>query len=412
MRHHKGMWFRLRILCLALAGALAAGAQTKMNLDELKQMISSSLALKHDDKKVAEYLKHVQLTERLTDPMIEQFMAMGAGARTIHELQVLRDETAKLTPAKGTTMAAEPDEPPMELSTKQEYKPIPPPDSVTQAKILDLFREYALNYTRSLPNFICLQVTDRFVYSPREARERKIDKLVAQLSYSDGHENYKMLSQNGQYLFTDMDKVQGGSISSGEFGSMMSKIFEPQSEAQFDWFKWGTLRGQRVAEFSYHIDSGHSAFSISFDNTQRIITAYRGVIEGDAETGIIYRISFEAVDIPAGFPVRQATDILDYGEVDISGNPSICPLKAELRMMAQVPQGEQKTHNEIAFKLYRKFGVNSSITYSADDLKSENDKAAEPAGKGDVQVYAPDGTPLAPPPPPTKPTSPPQPPPR
>ena len=385
-----------------------------MNLDELKQMISSSLALKHDDKKVAEYLKHVQLTERLTDPMIEQYMAMGAGARTIHELQVLRDETAKLAPAKSATTAAtaEADEPPMELGTKHEYKPIPPPDSVTQAKILDLFREYALNYTRNLPNFICLQVTDRFVYSPREARERKIDKLVAQLSYSDGHENYKMLSQNGQYVFTDMDKIQGGSISSGEFGSMMSKIFEPQSEAQFNWDHWGTLRGQRVAVFSYQIDSGHSEFTISFDNTQRIITAYKGLIYGDADTGIITRITFEAVNIPAGFPVRQATDILDYGEVDISGNPSICPLKAELRMMAQVPQGEQKTHNEIAFKLYRKFGTESKITYSTEELKKEMDNGAEPAGKGDVQVYAPDGTPLAPPPPPDKPKGPPQPPPQ
>src|SRR5580700_6828074 len=106
VRHHKPMRFRLRMICLIVAFVVAAQAQTqKINLDELKQMISSSLALKYDDKKIAEYLKHVQLTEKLTDPMIEQYMAMGAGARTVHELQVLRDTTAKQFPTKTEAAA-------------------------------------------------------------------------------------------------------------------------------------------------------------------------------------------------------------------------------------------------------------------------------------------------------------------
>jgi hypothetical protein len=366
VRHHKPMRFRLRMICLIVAFVVAAQAQTqKINLDELKQMISSSLALKYDDKKIAEYLKHVQLTEKLTDPMIEQYMAMGAGARTVHELQVLRDATAKQFPAKTeatTAGAASADQPQMTLGAKHEYKPIPPPDSVKQAQILDLFREYALNYTKNMPNFICLEVMDRFVYVPRVDREMKIDRLEAQLSYTEGHEQYHMLAQNGKELFSDMDKIQGGSVSSGEFASMMSEIFEPRSEASFEWLKWGTLRGQRVAEYNYHIDSGHSVFTIRFDNSQRIVTAYKGVVEGDPDTGIIYRITFEAVDIPAGFPVREATDILDYGEVQISGNPFILPINAKLNMMARTEHGEQKTHNEIGFKLYRKFGTDSTFT--------------------------------------------------
>jgi hypothetical protein len=420
------MRFRFKILCLLMAGVLAAQAEqtTKMNLDELKQMISSSLALKHDDKKIAEYLKHVQLTERLTDPMIEQYMAMGAGARTIHELQNLRDATAKQFPAKtdaaagsgGTTSG---DQPQLTLGTKHEYKPIPPPDSVKQAQILDLFREYALNYTKNMPNFICLEVMDRFVYVKQVDRDMRIDRLEAQLSYTDGQEHYKMLAQNGKEIFSDMDKIQGGSVSSGEFASMMSKIFEPQSEADFEWDHWGTLRGQRMAVFRYHIDSGHSVFTISFDTTQRIVTAYKGLIYGDPDTGIITRITFEAVDIPVGFPVRAATDILDYGEVQISGNPFILPLNAKLNMTALTPQGEQKNHNEIGFKLYRKFGVDSTITFG--DLK-DAEGATSPGGEtegpppttGPPPAANPKPPPSNPPPPadPTPTTNPPPPPPR
>jgi hypothetical protein len=298
--------------------------------------------------------------------MIEQYKATGARARTVHELQMLRDASAKQvtakTDVKAAADAASADQPQVTLGAKHEYKPIPPPDSVKQAQILDGFREYALNYTKNMPNFICLEVMDRFVYVPQVDREMKIDRLEAQLSYTEGHEQYHMLAQNGKELFSDMDKVQGGSVSSGEFASMMSKIFEPQSEAEFEWYRWGTLRGQRVAEYSYHIDSGHSVFTIRFDNSQRIVTAYKGVIEGDAITGIIYRITFEAVDVPAGFPVREATEILDYGEVQISGNPFILPINAKLNMMARTERGEQKTHNEIGFKLYRKFGTDSTFT--------------------------------------------------
>jgi hypothetical protein len=327
-------------------------------------------------------------------------MAMGAGARTIHELQVLRDKTANLKP-KMAPQAQEP-QATMSLGAKHEYKPIPPPDSVKQAQILDLMREYALNYTKSLPNFLCLQVTDRFVYVPRAGRDIKIDKLVAQVGYNEGHETYKLVSRNGQYQFGDENKLGGGSISSGEFGSLLSKVFAPESDAQFEWARWGTLRGKRVAVYSYYIDSGHSSFSISYNNEQHIVTAYRGEVMGDPDTGEVTRVKFEAVDIPAGFPVREAIDILDYGEVQISGNPYICPLKADLRMMARDEHGEQKTHNEINFKLYQKFGTESTIKFDTSDINTDSQPNEAPAnGTGATPPPATgEPTPTPPPPPP------------
>jgi hypothetical protein len=377
---------RIRVCLLIMFMALALQAQTQMNLDQLKQMITSSMALKHDDKSIADYLKHVKLTERLNDETIEQLMGMGIGARTIKALQELRDQSEKL-PSK-TPPAAKQDQPSMVLSQDRTPIPIPPPDSVKQAEILDLFREYAKNYTKSLPNFLCLQVTDRYVYSPRDARDRKIDKIVSQLSYHDGQEHYKVVSQNDQYIDTSMDHMKGGSISTGEFGSMMSKLFESSSQAQFEWARWATLRGKRVAVFSYRIDSGHSSYSISYDDQQRIITAYQGEVFGDPDTGIVTRIKFEAVDIPSSFPVQEATDVLDYGEVDIGGNPYVCPLKAELHMRA----GSQKTRNDIAFRRYQVFGADSSIKYTTEDLEDKNAPGGEekPA------------TTIPPPPPPNK----------
>lgn len=362
---------RIRVCLLIIFMALALQAETQMNIDQLKQMITSSMALKHDDKSIADYLKHVQLTERLNDETIEQLMGMGIGARTIKALQELRDQSEKLAPKIAP--ATKQEQPSMVLSQEHTPTPIPPPDSVKQAEILDLFRDYAKNYTKGLPNFLCLQVTDRYIYWPHDGRDRRIDKIVAQLSYVDGQEHYKVVSQNDKFIDTSMDRVKGGSISTGEFGSMMAKLFDGSSQAQFEWARWATLRGKRVAVFSYYIDSGHSSYSISYDDQQRIITAYRGEVFGDPDTGIVTRIKFEAVDIPSSFPVQEATDVLDYGEVDIGGNPYICPLKAELHMRA----GSQKTRNDIAFKLYKVFGADSVIKYSTEDLEDKNAPGGE-----------------------------------
>ena len=49
-------------------------------------------------------------------------------------------------------------------------------------------------------------------------------------------------------------------------------------------------------------------------------------------------------------------------------------------MMAQVPRGEQKNHNEIGFKLYRKFGTDETITYG--EIK---DAEGTPAPGGEIE---------------------------
>src|SRR5664279_5608079 len=119
---------RIRVCVVAMLMVLALNAQTQMNIDQLRQMLTSSMALKHDDKSIAEYLKHVKMTERLTDETVEQLMGLGLGARTIHALQDLRDQSEKL-PSKIAPVAAQ-QNPSMTLGQEHVSKPMPPPDSV------------------------------------------------------------------------------------------------------------------------------------------------------------------------------------------------------------------------------------------------------------------------------------------
>jgi hypothetical protein len=206
---------------------------------------------------------------------------------------------------------------------------------------------------------------------------------------------------------------------------MMREIFEDKSGATFNWDHWATLRGRRMAVFNYAIGSGRSGYSISYSSgpgdEQRIYTAYRGLIYADQDTGEIARITFEAIDIPQSFPVRQATEVLDYDLVDINGQQYVTPRAAKLYMTA----GREKTKNELEFRNYRKFGTESAITYEMNptappppplpDSKEEPVTASPSNASGTDDAKKADGSkttnsntsanpwavPTAPPPPPT-----------
>jgi hypothetical protein len=378
-----------------LSFSVALQAQMQMNIEQLVEFVRSELALKQGnyDKQTAAYIKKVQLTEKLTDKTILDLEAQGAGPRTVQALQELRDETvAKKAPTQDVTYspATAPDTtlsrgPGVARMGTTSGPVIPAPDSVRQQKIIELMKQYALSYTQNLPNFICVEVMRRYIDPNAGDHYRSLGNVLAKVSYNEGQENYQVYSVNGHYEDTTLDKAgaSGGAISSGEFGSLMREIFEPHSEAEFGWDHWATLRGRRMAVFNYMIDSGHSAWSITYSagpgDEQRIITAYKGLVYADENTGEITRIKFVAVDIPRTFPVSQATEILDYDQVQISGQPYICPLMATLNMTA----GREKTKNEIEFRDYRKYGVESGVTY---DMKADmKEPPPLPASKTEEQ---------------------------
>src|SRR5712692_9436162 len=135
---------RSRLPACLLLFCLAAGAQT-LNLDRLKSFIETSQKQKLSDSDVAKFLKTVKLTDKLEDRTIEDWLALGIGPKTRAALEALRDQS------KGLAVAKLPPPPKVD----------PPPSSEEQGRILDEVREYALNYTRNLPNFLATQVTRR-----------------------------------------------------------------------------------------------------------------------------------------------------------------------------------------------------------------------------------------------------------
>jgi hypothetical protein len=348
----------MRRFLAALVFCACLLAQMKMTVAQLRAFIKSSIQLQHDDKQVADYLKKVHLTERLDDRTIEEMIGEGAGPRTINALRDLGEASAQLPKP-----AVEPAKPPAAT--------LPPPSPEIQKKVIEEARLYSLNYTKNLPNFICLQVTRRYLDPAGLEFFSLQDTVATRLSYFEQKEDYKVVSINGQISTVSYERLDGAT-SSGEFGSMLREIFDPESRAQFSWERWGKLRGKVCHVYAYRVSKATSKWSISYQRQISVTPGYRGFIYVDRDVPIVMRVTLEAEDIPPTFPVQMASDMLDYDFVDIAGNEFLLPLRAEMRMR----ESRMIMKNVTEFRNYRKFGAEATITFETPSELSE-DKVKE-----------------------------------
>ena len=334
------------VVCL-LAGS--GFAQQAMPVQKLVEFIKSSVQQHMQDKEVASYLKTVRLTERLDPRVVEDLQGQGAGPKTVAELNRLSEASASLT-------AAPPPPPPKKVSDGG-----PPPSYEEQQKVLKEVREYALNYSQSLPNFICLEVTRRYIdrnYHPSDPSWGTYDRIISKLSYFDQEEKYDLLSRNDtSYYGKDYEHV-GGTISRGEFGTQLKEIFAPESSSGFRWLRWGNLDGHKCHVYEYRIDQAHSKLSVDYDGRQNVTPGYHGLIYVEKGSNVILRITVEP-DMPPAFPLQDIRSVLDYKNVDINGQPYLLPQFVTVLMR----DGRIGSKNEKEFRSYRRYATDATITF-------------------------------------------------
>jgi hypothetical protein len=373
---------RLRLLAAVFAVSMAATAQTPMSVDDLYRFVQSSQQLKTTDRELASFLSKSKLTERLDDRSLELLQGLGIGPKTLEALERLRDQSKTLPAAKPI----EPPGPPPQA---------PPPTSIEQKAIIDHAREYALSYSQRLPDFICTQVTRRYAAPAPGTRAggradgepsfQLLDTLTSRLSYFEQKEEKKLILKDNSVTTQDY-KTLGGATTTGEFGSLLRDIFEPATQAHFEWDHWATIRNQLTMAVAYHVDQARSQWHIDFEHRLDIVPAYHGLVYVDDKTREILRVTLVAEGIPADFPVRVAETILDYADEDISGHTFLLPNVAQTTLSA-----EGYLHkNEEYFTLYRKYQVESELKFDdatppplpEDELKEQPAQPTAPAKKG------------------------------
>ena len=335
-------------------------AQAALTVNQLASFVQSSIQLKHPDKQVASYLLKLKLSERLDARTIEELQGLGAGPATMEALRKMVETSASLPPAQPKPVRIAP-------------TPIAPPPLAEQKALIERVREYSLNYSKNLPNFICTQVTRRYDDPTGLEFWRPSDTLTTKLSYFEQKETYKLVMINDRPTEQAYESL-GGALSQGEFGSMLHEIFDRETHAVFEWLRWGTLRGRRTHVYSYRVAQPNSKFTINYMRTQEVTVAYSGLVYVDRNTEMILKVTQEGENIPPAFPIQKVTGALDYDYTRIGEQTHLLPIKAEVRMR----HDRLLTRNIVEFHLYRKFGAEASITFDTPEALPEEKTKEQP----------------------------------
>jgi hypothetical protein len=352
------MHFRVtRTILLGFVSVFAAFAQQGVTVDKLLEFMNSALSQKQPDKDIAQILATMKLSQKLDARSIEELQAKGAGPKAVAALTRLAESSASLPAPAPKAEAPKP-------------KPIPPPSYEEQQKVLEEARDYALNYTKSLPDFICLQTTRRYIdphYRPgTDGSWTGSDRFSEKLSYFEQHEKYEPISHNDNSLYGKTADAVGGALSRGDFGTLLREIFNPESSAEFHFERWGNIGGHLMYVYRYSIDALHSKETLSFDNREQVTPGYHGEVFIEKGPNVIWRVTVEP-EPPASFPMQNIREQLDYRYTDIGGQKFLLPQAGEIVMRTE---GIGR-RNELEFRSYRKYSADTSITF--DDAEDKTD---------------------------------------
>ncbi len=236
--------------------------------------------------------------------------------------------------------------------------PAPPP------AVLEAARAYALDYSQTLPDFICDELVHRYREGVDPGTWTLTDTLTVRLSYFGHREDYKLLQVNAKPAGNLRYESLTGSISEGEFGSLLRQVFEASASTEIRFDRWDSIGSQRAAVFAYRMTADRARYSVNFTlNDQRYsaVAGRRGRVFVDPATGAALRITSEADALPASFPVDLLASTLDYSPTSIGGRTFLLPRTAEVEMHA----GTFLTRNAIEFGTYHKYDADASLSFDA-----------------------------------------------
>jgi hypothetical protein len=228
-------------------------------------------------------------------------------------------------------------------------------------EVLESARAYALEYSQTLPDFICTEIVRRYREGIDPGTWSLTDTLTVRLSYYGHREEYKLILVNNKAADRSYEAM-GGSISEGEFGSLLRQVFEADASTEIHFARWDSIADGRVAVFSYHMTPDRARYAVNFvlnDQRYSTVAGRLGLVYVEPSTGQVLRITSEVDALPPDFPVQKLTSTLDYAATEIGGRTFLLPRTADVEMHA----GTYQTRNSIEFQTYHKFDANVDVSF-------------------------------------------------
>jgi hypothetical protein len=229
----------------------------------------------------------------------------------------------------------------------------PPPIEADQKVILDAIGAQALKYVQELPDFLCNQITRRNIDTSGTSQQWHLVETTDELlTYAGGKEAYKLEKINGKKAANADRGRSEGTVSIGDYGNLLSWIFDPKAKADFKWNAWASMHGRPVYVFAYTVPKERSQFMVG---KKRAAAGISGIFWADRETHQVIRVAFSGQS-PAGVSPQDISYDFDCDFVMLGDRKVLLPVTASYRHR----DGKTFVWNEMEFRRYRQPAADSS----------------------------------------------------
>ncbi len=323
-------------LCLAVSAVMAQSQDAPLTSQELVKLVYQLPKQPEKKEQVIEEIRRRGLGFALTDGM-RSLAASKSGNDALLRRTLEEAERRRMNPK---TSALLPEKEAQELLEKAR--------AATSAAV------------ESMPDFVVKQQISRSYSRGGIGNWLFRDRLLLAVSYrSQGGEEYKLLAVNGLPPQKDMKPFEtyadlfGGASSSGEYVTMLAKLFDEEQRPTFKAVDTDVLRGRRTIIYEYQIPIEFAQMSLTL-NGQTFRAGYHGKIWIDRETYRVLRFE-EILDAPADAP-GDASIIVDYDWATIADQRYLLPSQSETRINFRTPDLTRTERALIRYRSYQKYG--------------------------------------------------------
>ncbi len=226
--------------------------------------------------------------------------------------------------------------------------------------LVEKAREVAGSFLENLPNYVCQELTTRYVSETRVPSWDVIDVIGAEVVYEAGKESYRNLTINGKP--SKKPPEESGAWSTGEFGTILAEIYSPGSAAQFKYAEEDSIAHRSSSVYDFKVERQRSSWKVSVPG-QYITPAFKGSVWIDKDGAHTLRIEMQAQEIPEGFPRASVETAVDYDYVTLgTAEKFLLPVHAEVLSCSR--GSNECERNVIEFRNYHKFTGESTIKFN------------------------------------------------
>ncbi|MGA9626362.1 MAG: hypothetical protein WBQ65_17950, partial [Bryobacteraceae bacterium] len=218
----------------------------------------------------------------------------------------------------------------------------------------------ALDFTETLPNYVCQEMMARFQSESRPASFDPIDVVRTDVVYENGKEDYRNITVDGKAVKKSMEET-GGSWSTGEFGTVLIDLFSPATAADFHFQRDSRTGGILAKMYEFTVARENSHWSVHA-GSQMYVPAYSGAVWIDPRTSRVLRIEMSAKGMPGEFPLDQVESATDYDYIRLGdAQQYLLPVHAETLSCQR--NSNLCAKNVIDFRNYHKYTGESNIKF-------------------------------------------------